>query len=111
MPIPGFLARGILRACEPRNWVVQRALNAMFDGRDVTNNILPTLKMPVFIAWGEKDECISVQQAAQMHRLIPQSELHIVPNCGHLAPLDCARVLGPQAVAFLSNSIHGPNHR
>lgn len=110
MPIPGFLARGILRACEPRNWVVQRALKSMFDGSDVTDNILPTLKMPVFIAWGEKDECISVQQAAQMHSLIPQSELHIVPNCGHLAPLDCARTLGPQAVKFLRNSIHPPEN-
>jgi pimeloyl-ACP methyl ester carboxylesterase len=105
-PIPGFLARDILRSCQPRNWVVQRALKSMFEGRDVTNNILTTLKMPVFIGWGEKDECLSVRQAAQMHRLIPHSELHIVANCGHLAPLDCARELGPPAVAFLKNSIH-----
>lgn len=107
-PIPGFLARDILRTCESRNWVVQRALKSMFEGRDVTNNILTTLKMPVFIGWGEKDECISVHQAAQMHRLIPHSELHIIPDCGHLAPLDCARQLGPSAVAFLKNSIHPP---
>jgi pimeloyl-ACP methyl ester carboxylesterase len=100
-PIPGFLARGVLRACEPRNWVIRRALNAMYSGRDVTNDLLPTLKMPVFIGWGEKDECIGVKQAAQMHCLIPDSELHIIPDCGHLAPLDCARKLGPRAVVFL----------
>jgi pimeloyl-ACP methyl ester carboxylesterase len=104
MPIPGFLARGILRACESRNWVIQRALNSMFKGHDVTNNILPTLKMPVFIGWGEKDECISVHQATQMHFLVPHSELHIIPGCGHLAPLDGARHLGPKAAAFLRNT-------
>ena len=103
-PIPGFVARGVLRACEPRSWVIRRALDAMYNGRDVTNSLLPSLKMPVFIGWGEKDECITVKQAAQMHCLIPHSELHIVPGCGHLAPLDCARHLGPLAVTFLKKA-------
>lgn len=107
-PIPGFLARDLLRTCESRNWVVRRALVSMFEGGDVTDSILPTLKMPVFIGWGEKDQCIPIQQAAKMHSLIPQSELHIVPNCGHLAPLECARQLGPPAVGFLKNSVHAP---
>lgn len=108
MPIPGFVARGILRAYGPRAWVIQRALKSMLNGRDVTNRLLPALKMPVFIGWGEKDDCISVHQAEQMHRLIPHSELQVIPGCGHLAPLDCARRLGPKAVAFLKNSIHPP---
>lgn len=108
-PIPGFLARDVLRTCEPRNWVIRRALNSMFEGEDVTDQILPTLKMPVFIGWGEKDECISVQQATRMHSLIPHSELHIAPSCGHLAPLDGAHELGPRAVAFLKNSVHPPD--
>ena len=108
-PLPRFLARDILRTCESRNWVVRRALSSMFEGSDVTDDILPTLKMPVFIGWGEKDDCISVEQGAQMHSLVPHSELHVVPNCGHLAPLECARQLGPQAVAFLKNSIHPPD--
>lgn len=100
-PIPGFLARSILRACESRNWVIRRAVRDMYSGRDVTEKLLPKLRMPVFIGWGEKDECISVRQAAQMHHLIPNSELHVVPEHGHLAPLDGARDLGPQAIAFL----------
>lgn len=101
-PIPGFLARSILRACESRNWVIRRAIHDMYSGHDVTEKLLPRLQMPVFIGWGEKDECISVQQAAQMHSLIPDSELHVLPGYGHLAPLDGARYLGPQAVSFLT---------
>ncbi len=104
MPIPGFLARGILRACAPRGWVIRRALNEMYTARDVTNTLLPTLKMPVFIGWGEQDECISLQQGQQMHQLIPYSELHVVAGCGHLAPLDGARRLGPEVVAFLTRA-------
>lgn len=99
--IPGFIARGILRACESRNWVIRRALKDMYSGQDVTESLLPRLHMPVFIGWGEKDECISVRQAAQMHHLIPGSELHVVSGFGHLAPLEAARFLGPQAVDFL----------
>src|SRR6185312_10868334 len=45
-PLPRFLARDILRTCESRNWVVRRALTSMFEGDDVTDDILPTLKMP-----------------------------------------------------------------
>lgn len=108
-PLPRFLARDILRTCESRNWVVRRALTSMFEGSDVTDDVLPTLKMPVFIGWGEKDQCISVHQAARMHSLVPHSELHVAPNCGHLAPLECAHELGPQAVAFLKNSVHPPD--
>ena len=99
--IPGFIARGIIRYYEPYNWVIRRALGAMFSGRDVTEKILPTLKMPVFLGWGGSDKCIPVDQAERMHGLIPDSELHAIPGCGHLAPLDCARHLGPKAVAFL----------
>jgi pimeloyl-ACP methyl ester carboxylesterase len=35
-----------------------------------------------------------------MHRLVPQSELDIVPGCGHLAPKECAAQVGPMVVAF-----------
>ncbi len=100
-PIPGFVARGILRYYERYAWVIHRALDAMFSGREVTNGILPTLKMPVFLSWGSADACIPVEQGELMHQLVPHSEFYTVPGCGHLAPLDCASQLGPRAVAFL----------
>jgi pimeloyl-ACP methyl ester carboxylesterase len=36
----------------------------------------------------------------KMHRLIPQSELQVIPGCGHLAPVDCSRQMEPELVQF-----------
>ncbi len=104
MPIPGFVARGILRATEPSAWIIDRAMAAMLSGRDVTNGMLPRLPMPVFLAWGANDDCIPLRQAELMHQLIPNSELHVIYDAGHLAPLECACQLGPRAVAFLKKA-------
>lgn len=100
--LPGFIIRGIIRATAVNAWIIRRALGAMFNGNDVTDGILPALKMPVFLGWGECDQCIPVEQAEMMHSLIPHSELFVVPDCGHLAPLACAAELGPKVVAFLT---------
>lgn len=99
--VPGFIARDILRNSKRNAWVVQRALGTMFTGREVTDNLLPELKMPVLIAWGAEDLITPVNQAETMHRLVPQSELDMVPGCGHLAPSQCASQVGPKLVAFV----------
>ena len=103
-PIPGFVARDILRISQKDAWVIHRALASMFTGRYVTNKLLPKLRMPVFLAWGADDQCLPLSEGERMHKLIPQSQLEVVPGCGHLAPLDCANKIGPQAVAFLKSN-------
>lgn len=99
--IPGFVARAILRVSREHAWIIDRAMASMLSGQDVTNTLLPQLRMPVLIVWGGADRCIPLSEGEQMHRLIPQSELEVVPGCGHLAPLDCADVIGPEVTAFL----------
>jgi pimeloyl-ACP methyl ester carboxylesterase len=42
-----------------------------------------------------------VEQAERIHRLIPQSELDVIPGCGHLAPRQCTGQIGPDVVSFL----------
>jgi len=98
--VPGFIARDILRNSRRNAWVVQRALETMLAGRDTTDNLLPQLKMPVLIAWGAEDLITPVSQGEKMHRLVPQSELDVVADCGHLAPVQCASQMGPKLVAF-----------
>jgi pimeloyl-ACP methyl ester carboxylesterase len=70
-------------------------------GRDATDKLLPDLKMPVLIVWGELDRITPVDQANTIHRLVPQSQLDVVPGCGHLAPAQCAVQIGPGVVQFL----------
>jgi pimeloyl-ACP methyl ester carboxylesterase len=99
--IPGYIAHDILRTFHRHAWVIRRAIDSMLTAQDVTDNLLPELKMPVLIEWGGVDRVIPIAQAETIHQLIPQSELNVIAGCGHLAPLECAPQMGPQVMAFL----------
>jgi pimeloyl-ACP methyl ester carboxylesterase len=99
--VPGFVAADILRISRRRAWIIHRALNSMLTGRDATDKLLPDFKMPVLIVWGAVDRITPLDQADIIHRLVPQSQLDVIPGCGHLAPAECADQIGPKVVAFL----------
>jgi len=99
--VPSFVAADILRVSRERAWVIHRALKSMLTGRDATDKLLPQLRMPVLIVWGELDHITPVDQAATMQRMVPQSQLDVIPNCGHLAPVQCADLIGPKVAEFL----------
>jgi pimeloyl-ACP methyl ester carboxylesterase len=99
--VPGFVARDILRISRDRTWVIHRALASMLTGQDATNNLLPTLKMPVLIVWGDQDHITPLSQGQTMHRLVPQSELEVFSGCGHLAAVQCSNRIGPKVVEFV----------
>jgi len=99
--IPGFVARDVLRHLRSNAWIVKRAMGSMLKGQDATDSLLPGLKMPVLLVWGEKDRVTPLVQAEKMHSLAPQSELVVIPGCGHLAPLQCAPQIGPKLVEFV----------
>jgi pimeloyl-ACP methyl ester carboxylesterase len=100
--VPGFIARDILRISKNNAWVIHRALNSMLTGRDATDSLLPGLKMPVLIVWGSEDRIFPLDQAEKIHRLVPQSQLDVIPGCGHLAPGQCASQIGPKVVEFVN---------
>jgi pimeloyl-ACP methyl ester carboxylesterase len=99
--VPSYVASDILRNSRGHAWVIRRAMSTMLSGQDVTDKLLPELKMPVLIQWGALDQITPVAQAQTMHRLIPQSQLEVFADCGHLAPLECTPQMGPKVVAFL----------
>jgi pimeloyl-ACP methyl ester carboxylesterase len=100
--VPGFVANDILRISKQNAWVIHRAIASMLLGRDATDQLLPQLKMPVLIVWGELDHITPLSEGAAIHNLIPQSQLEVISGCGHLAPRQCAAQIGPNLVAFLS---------
>lgn len=103
-PLPSFVATDILRASKESGWVVSRAMTQMLTGRDVTDSLLPDLRMPVLISWGSEDRIIPVEQGEKIHRLIPHSELDVYSGCGHLAPLQCTNRMGPKVIRFLEGT-------
>lgn len=99
--IPSLIARDILRISHERAWVIHRALDSMLTGRDTTDALLPTLRMPVLLVWGDLDRITPLSLGNRMHELIPGSELVVAPGCGHMAPRDCTAIVGPRVVEFL----------
>lgn len=49
---------------------------------------LSTFRMPVTIVVGEEDYATPVDMARQLHELIPQSALTVLPRARHLTPLE-----------------------
>jgi pimeloyl-ACP methyl ester carboxylesterase len=43
-----------------------------------------TIKVPVLIVWGAEDEVVPVSVGKNFKRDIPNSELVILPQCGHI---------------------------
>lgn len=98
--VPSFIVSDILRVSRQNAWVIHRALASMLAGHDATDALLPKLKMPVLIVWGAEDHITPLSQGEKMHSLVPQSQLDVVPGCGHLAPVQCAPEIGPKVVDF-----------
>jgi pimeloyl-ACP methyl ester carboxylesterase len=99
--VPPFIANDILRISHSHAWVMRRALDSMLSGHDTTDSLLPQLRMPVLIVWGELDHIMPLAQGQKMHMLVPQSQIEVVQGCGHLAPVQCADRVGPKVRAFL----------
>jgi pimeloyl-ACP methyl ester carboxylesterase len=100
-PIPGYVAADLLHRFHEQAWIINRAMASMLTAQDVTDALLPQLKMPVLIEWGGLDKITPVAQAETIHQLIPQSKLDVYDGCGHLAPLQCAAQMGPNVERFL----------
>ena len=98
---PEFIAKDILRRSNKNAWVIQRALASMLSGNDVTDTLLPQLKMPVLFLWGDLDKTTPLSLAEKMQALVPGSKLDIAKGCGHLAPTQCADQFGPMVQGFL----------
>jgi pimeloyl-ACP methyl ester carboxylesterase len=98
---PEFIANDILAIARKNSWVIHRAMDAMLAGRDTTDEMLPQLRMPVLIVWGDLDRIAPLSEGEKMHALIRQSRLEVIAGCGHLAPQQCAHQIGPKMADFL----------
>jgi pimeloyl-ACP methyl ester carboxylesterase len=49
---------------------------------------LPRLQLPVCIVWGEDDPVLSVNDLDDLEQLLPQVEVHRLPECGHIVMLE-----------------------
>ena len=84
-------------------YTIHNLLQRLPDGREWLDETIAGLKLPTLIAWGEQDAMIPVETARHFHRLIANSQLEIIPHCGHLPALEKPAELLRSVLNFLDN--------
>jgi pimeloyl-ACP methyl ester carboxylesterase len=77
----------------------QRAMAARSD----STGVLRDADIPALIVHGEEDPLIPVDAARTMAELLPRAELVVLPECGHLPPLEAPAELTEIVSAWLSH--------
>lgn len=65
---------------------------------------LSIIGKPTLIIWGEQDQQLPVKYAHRLHREIPNSQLVLIPNVGHLTPFDAPDTVA-SAIADFANTL------
>jgi pimeloyl-ACP methyl ester carboxylesterase len=100
--IPSFLAPGVVRETQPLAPVVERHLQNKRRGIGTLDGQLAGVTMPVLLVWGALDQLTPLAYGQEFHRQIPQSQLVILENCGHIAVFDCRSHAQPEIRTFLA---------
>jgi pimeloyl-ACP methyl ester carboxylesterase len=79
--------------------VMWRVMEGMHDHSAA--DVLPTIEVPVLILGGERDHFTPPIVQDRMHALIPNSELVMFPDGGHLLPVEEADGVADAIIAFL----------
>lgn len=68
---------------------------------------LGRIKAPTLITWGRDDKVSPLDGALLPMRLIPNAELHVFPNCGHWAMIECKERFETLVLGFLQDEHRG----
>lgn len=84
-----------------REAVVETARQIMPDDIETLTARYKTINVPVLIVWGEEDEVVPLAVGKNFKRDIPDSELVILPKCGHIPPEEEAQETNRLITQFL----------
>ncbi len=62
---------------------------------------LSQIQCPTLIVFGEHDNVVPKENAQLLAKKIPHAEIKILPNAGHLLPIESPNVLGQMVIEFL----------
>lgn len=79
------VVRQMIESCPPLT--IEHALIAMRDREDYSRT-LPSIAVPTLILVGEKDAITPTAMSRAMHEAIPRSQLAVIPDAGHMSPLE-----------------------
>jgi pimeloyl-ACP methyl ester carboxylesterase len=83
----------------PQTYMRQnRAVSARGDLRKV----LPKVAIPTAVIVGQDDQMTPVALSQEIHALVPGSTIHIIPDCGHLPPIEKPDIVATLLKALLA---------
>ncbi len=94
--------RAIMEACPPDT--IAYAIAAMRDRPDRAVE-LAKLRIPALVIVGEHDAIISLEVAKKTSMKIPGATLHVVPNAGHMSPMEAPTDVNEALRAFVRNRV------
>lgn len=60
-----------------------------------------TIKTPTLIIWGENDPALSLKNGKRLQKEIPNSQLDIINNCGHIPQEECPEETFNSIISFI----------
>ncbi|MDT0596055.1 alpha/beta fold hydrolase [Glaciecola petra] len=87
-----------------RNEEIWHAVNDFSDTRTLLE-IAPFLSMPTLIIWCQQDRIFHVSGAKTLARVLPNSKLTILENCGHVPMLDKPKEVSEVYLSFLKRNL------
>jgi pimeloyl-ACP methyl ester carboxylesterase len=66
---------------------------------------LAQIKQPVCLIWGENDPVVPAMDAQRLQALLPQAEVHMLPECGHVSILEQPGLFQDVARDFLTGTV------
>lgn len=70
-------------------------------GRADYRPVLPTITIPTLLLYGADDQRSPLNVAHELHRQIPGSRLAVIPDVGHLAPMEAPDAVNTEVRTFL----------
>jgi pimeloyl-ACP methyl ester carboxylesterase len=90
-----------LRKQYGRSWPLWSSLRHLDDWEQEFVPRLERISVPVLIIWGQNDRFFPLEVGKQLHRVIPNSGLAIVPNAGHLPMWEQPEIVNRLILEFL----------
>ena len=95
--------RDMILGCDPRG--IAAALRGMAERPDSTE-LLQTIDVRTLVLVGQEDAISPVDEMRKLAAAIPGAEFKIVPDAGHMAPMENSALVNDAIAAFLANELH-----
>jgi pimeloyl-ACP methyl ester carboxylesterase len=86
----------IVREFHPVGFRLMSLSSAEMDTRD----LLPGIRAPTLVLWGEDDRRSPLHIATQLHSTIPNAELQIIPHSGHMSNMEQPETFNRHVLRF-----------